>query len=359
MKLTALDVRDVRIVASAAIEPGPTMNVIVGPNAAGKTSVLEAIHLLATGRSFAAARAARLVRTGAGPLRVVGRVAGVGGAEHRIGIERAGSGAPRLRMDGRNVERIADLARTLPVIAVHPGSHELVAGGPAERRRLVDFGLFHAEPGFHEVWQRYRRAIAQRNALLRAGRADRELAPWEGEAGSSGEQLHAFRAAYVRDLEPRVRRLGARVATGMETLEVAYRPGWQEAGSLADALAQGRRQDRERLVTTRGPHRADLQLRIEGHDVRQRISRGQQKLLAYVLRLAQAEQLERSGCALLLDDLPAELDRERRAAVLELAVSVGAQVFVTALEVESLPGQSRGEARVFHVEQGRVSEMLQ
>ncbi len=362
MRLTALDVRDVRLVRSAALEPGPDVNLLLGPNATGKTSLLEAIHILATGRSFAASRTARVVRVGGGPLRVVGRVQrGLDGTIHRLGIERGSSGPARMRVDGRPAERVAELARLLPVIAIHPQSHELIMGGPGERRRLLDLGLFHVEHRFHDLWQRYRRALSQRNVLLRKRVRESELGPWEVELARAGEQLDEFRCRYVDSLAEEVSMLAPALFGDDVALELEYRRGWHEGEGLADALSRLRSRDIEQRVTGVGPHRADLVVRIDGRDVRQRISRGQQKLLVYLLRLAQAHQLAAAGdgsCVLLLDDLPAELDAERRARVMAAAVSVGAQCFVTALEKESVPIPQDVACNMFHVEQGEVSEVV-
>lgn len=358
MRLTALDVRDLRLIRAAALEPDPAVNLLLGPNASGKTSLLEAIHILATGRSFAASRTARVVRVGAGPLRVVGRVQRDGdGTIHRLGIERGISGAARMRVDGGPAERVAELARLLPVVAIHPQSHELIMGGPGERRRLLDLGLFHVEHRFHDLWQRYRRALSQRNVLLRNRAVESELGPWEMELARTGEQLDEFRRRYVDSLAHEVSALAPALFGDAVALDLEYRRGWQEGEGLAAALARLRRRDIEQRVTGMGPHRADLVLRIDGRDVRQRISRGQQKLLVYLLRLAQARQLAGAvdgSCVLLLDDLPAELDAERRARVMAAAVSVGAQCFVTALEESSVPLPEGVSSTMFHVEQGEV-----
>ena len=363
MRLTALDIHDVRVVAAAALEPVPGMNVVVGANAAGKTSLLEAIHILATGRSFAATRTARVIRAGAGPLRVVGRVqSGTRGGEHRLGLERGTAGPARMRVDGRPAERIAELARVLPLVAIHPESHELIAGGPGERRRLLDLGLFHVEPSFHALWQRYRRALAQRNVLLRRRAAERELEPWESEVVRAGVALDALRQQYVVSLDQAVQHLAPGLFGEGVALELSYRRGWGDDRSLAEALTRLRASELEQRVTGVGPHRAELVLRLDGRDVRQRVSRGQQKLLVYLLRLAQARQLAEAGdghCVLLLDDLPAELDAERRERVMAAAAGIGAQCFVTALERDAVPTVDGMSRQVFHVEQGRVSEMVQ
>lgn len=361
MHLTALDVRDFRVVGSAALEPTPGLNIIVGPNAAGKTSLLEAIHVLSTGRSFAATRPAPLVRHGAGPLRVVGRVLDSSGRVHRLGLERDRTGPARMRLDGASVERVVELARALPVIAVHPDSHELIGGGPDERRRLLDLGLFHVEPGFPVVWRRFRRALAQRNALLRGGGGERAFDPWDQELAAAGESLDAIRRRYIEDLAAAVAPMQARLLGEGSELELGYRRGWPEGASLYDALVAERRRTVERNATGVGPHRADLQLRIAGREVRQQVSRGQQKMLVYLLRLAQAQQLRASplgGCVLLLDDLPAELDAARRERVAAIAREVGVQVFVTALDSDAVPRPAELTTRVFHVEQGRVREMI-
>lgn len=363
MRLTALDVRDVRVVRATALEPGPGVNLLVGPNATGKTSLLEAVHILATGRSFAASRTARVVSVGGGPLRVVGRIQrGGDGVIHRLGIERGSSGPARMRIDGRPAERMAELARLLPVIAIHPQSHELIMGGPGERRRLLDLGLFHVEHRFHELWQRYRRALSQRNVLLRKRVPESELVPWEGELARTGESLDVLRRRYVDSLRASVAALAPGLFGDSVALELEYRRGWHDGENLAEALTRLRSRDIEQRVTGVGPHRADLVLRMDGRDVRQRISRGQQKLLVYLLRLAQTRQLTVSGegdCVLLLDDLPAELDADRRDRVMATALSVGAQCFVTALDSSSVPIPGNIASNVFHVEQGEVSEVVQ
>lgn len=360
MRLTALDIRDVRIIARAAIEPGP-VNLIIGPNAAGKTSLLESIHLLGTGRSFAASRPDRLIRHEGGPLRVVARLESDDGGLHRLGVERGWGGPWRVRLDGATVSRVADLARALPLLVVHPGSHEILAGGPAERRGLLDWGLFHVEHPFHAAWQRYRRALAQRNHLLRRGAREAEITAWNPELVASAEVIDGYRRGYVDELARYVDRLGSIVLREPMELELAYRPGWPVGTRLDSALAERLESDRSLKTTTAGPHRAEFQVRTGGRDSRQRISRGQQKLLIYLLRLAQAEQLvERTGRrpVLLFDDPAAELDRDHQARVLAASLDSGAQLFVTALDAAQLALPENTDFRTFHVEQGRVQEVI-
>jgi len=360
MRLTALDVHDVRVVEAAALEPCGGINLIVGANAAGKTSLLEAIHLLSTGRSFAATRPTRLVGWGGGPLRIVARVQSGSGALHRLGLERGATGAALMRVDGRSAERVAELARLLPVVAIHPDSHGLIGGAPAERRRLLDLGLFHVERAFHASWQTFRRALAQRNAVIRAGAGSAELDAWDRELADAGLAIDRMRRAYVEGLASEVDALMPELLGAPGRVELTYRPGFDAEVGLHESLRRSRGRDREQHTTTVGPQRADLRVRLDGRDVRQRVSRGQQKLLVYLLRLAQARQLAGAeGCVLLLDDPGAELDVEHRGRVMAAVLGIGVQAFVTAVDLAAVPLPSAVESKVFHVEQGRVAEVIQ
>lgn len=361
LRLTAIDIRDFRIVPRAAIEPG-AVNWLFGANGAGKTSILEAIHLLGTGRSFVPGRGSRLIRTGAGPLRVVARLEEDGGHRHRMGLERNAGGRLLMRLDGSWVERIADLAERLPVVAIHPGSHEILAGGPEQRRRLLDWGLFHVEHGYLAVWQRYRRVLAQRNALLRSRAGARSLEPWDGEFAASGELVDQARRDYVAALEPHVRSASGELLRAGGEVRVRYRSGWTAGTPLRTALEERRARDVDQLTTTVGPHRGELLVTLDGHEARHRVSRGQQKLLVYVLRLAQARlhrERKGGGPVMLLDDLGAELDTDHRERVLATALETGSQLFVTAVSPDTPDVPASTAINWFHVEQGTVSEVLQ
>lgn len=361
MRLTALDIRDFRILPRAAIEPG-AVNWLFGANGAGKTSVLEAIHFLGMGRSFVPGRGEGLIRTGAGPLRVVARLEGESGDRHRIGAERGTGGRLLMRLDGGWVERIADLAERLPVLAIHPGSHEILAGGPEQRRRLLDWGLFHVEHGYLPVWQRYRRVLAQRNALLRSRSGVRSLDSWDGEFIASAGMVDQARRGYVDAIQGHVRAVSDELLRSGESVGLRYRSGWAEGSSLESALAQRRQRDMDQFTTTVGPHRGELVVTLDGHEARHRVSRGQQKLLVYILRLAQARlhrERRGGGPVILLDDLGAELDADHRRRVLATALGTGSQLFVTAVTPEVPEVPPSAIMNWFHVEQGKVSEVLQ
>jgi DNA replication and repair protein RecF len=232
-----------------------------------------------------------------------------------------------------------------------------VEAGPSERRRYLESGVFHGEQGFLNEWRHNRRVLGQRNAALKARVADSELALWSEPLVTAGMRVHAARAAYIADLAALASGL-ARDLVGAE-IRLEYRPGWRRGLSLAEALDEGRARDRSSGFTQAGPHRADLQLDFDSGGVRETASRGQQKLVAATLVLAQVQLFERRTgrrSTLLLDDASAELDRAAQTRLAAALEGLKAQQILTGLSLESL--QPKAGFPVFHVEQGQIRPML-
>ena len=358
MKLEQLELTDVRSVQRAKLEPGDGLNLLIGGNGAGKTSVLEALHLLAYGRSFRGRVRDGLIRTGAGALQVFARWSEQdGGRRRQVGLRHAGN-EWQGRLDGADVGQLSELCTALAAVTFEPGSHALLSGGGEPRRRLLDWGLFHVEPAFLPVWRRYARALKQRNALLKAGGSAAMLDAWDAELATAGELLDRHRRSYVEALEPRVECWANELLPELGPAEHAYLPGWRrDELALADALLVQRERDRLLGYTSAGPHRADLQLGFANRPARESLSRGQSKLAALALLLAQAEDFrDRRGewPLILLDDLASELDRGHRHALLSALVASGAQVFITGTELEALELEPDWSSRMFHVEHGVV-----
>lgn len=360
MHIESLQLHRIRNIDSAKLEPSPGVNLIVGANAAGKTSLLEAIDFLSRGRSFRAYRADELIQSGAPGCRVVGRVRGDETFDvAQLGIERSNH-ATRARLDGADASSLSALARRLAVVVLEPLSLSLVNGGPAERRAFVDWGAFHSEEAFLPGWKRFGRLLAQRNALLKGRAETRLLDALDAQVAFEGEAVGEARAAYLSRLAPLVSDLAGRIL-GEDGLSWQFRKGWREDESLQDALARKRTRDRERGFTSVGPHRADLELTLNQDSLSKTGSRGQQKASVAVLKLAQAGLYrEETGerAVLLLDDVASELDRTHRAGVLEGVSALGGQVFVTAIEEGALRLAGDAESKLFHVEHGRLQELV-
>ncbi len=354
MRLLELEVRAFRVLREVRLALGPGLNLIVGPNASGKTSVLEAVHVLARGRSFRTPSLEEAVRRGEPGFVVRGQVESVGGRRW-VALGRHG-GETEVRVGVQRGRSAAFLAGHLRVWAVHAGTVALVEGGPGERRQLVDWGVFHVEPGYLDLWRRYRRALRQYNALLRRGAREAELRPWGRTLAEAGEALEALRAGWLPSWERAL--AGALEALGpLPSVRVGYHRGWGRGLGLGEALAAAAAAERALGFCRTGPHAMDLRLTVEGRPARRMLSRGQQKLLALAMALAAARVAAEAGAAgvLLVDDLAAELDAERRARAAELLAATGAQAIATAVEMGAFPAGAWPDVRVFHVEQGAVA----
>jgi DNA replication and repair protein RecF len=352
MGLNRLQVSGFRCFEHAELEPGPGVNLITGANASGKTSLLEAIFLLGRGRSFRSARRDALIREGGDLLRTIGRL--TDGRTVGFEVSRSGWSA---RAGGEPVKQLTELAGVMAVQLMDPEIHRLVQEGPGERRRYLDWATFHVKPGFLDAWRNYQRALRQRNAALKAGERDLMIEPWERALAEEGRLLDRYREETLVALREPVNEV-ARILLGAE-LRMEYRQGHAGGQDLADALSAHRSRDRRAGMTQVGPHRADIGLALDGHKARGWVSRGQQKLLAAAMVLGQARLLAPQWGdrgILLVDDPAAELDRERCRILLELIGQTPFQVFLTSLDVESLPGLS--PARVFHVEQGTLAAVV-
>lgn len=360
MRLAELRIENLRNVASAQIELGPRVNLFLGGNGAGKTSLLEAAYLLSHGRSFRSGRHETLTRIGQESMSIFGRVQHADGSERRVGMVRSRSGW-EARIDGRTAEGMIEVLREAAVVCFEPGSHDLIAGPGEGRRRFLDWGVFHVEPEFGVVSRRFRRALKQRNALLRSGTTARDLAPWDAELVACADRIDDWRRHYVGLWEIGLARVLGDLLPELGAVDVSYRSGWLADARLQDVLAERVDRDRARGHTGAGPHRADWSIAFERAPQREHLSRGQEKLCALACALSQAAlfaQLRGEWPVVCLDDLASELDREHQAAVLSWLDAVEAQVLITGTERPTMLANPDATARTFHVEQGQVATLL-
>jgi DNA replication and repair protein RecF len=359
MSIELLTINHVRIIKRAEIQPSPSVNLITGPNAAGKTSLLEAIDILSRGRSFRTHLAERLVSSGQSELIVTARLHQSEGASLNIGLEKSRRGA-RIHIQESPAQSIAELASLLPVQVLHPESHQLIQGGPTYRRAYLDWGTFHVKRQFLPIWRRYQRSLHQRNAALKAADEPKNIRVWHGELSETGECIDNFRREYVHALTPVINEYVEKLPS-VNQLTFSYQSGWPEAQSLAALLEREISADIQRGYTRYGPHRAELEIRVNGKYAHGIVSRGQQKLLAATMRLAQTRlftQQTARACVILVDDLPAELERVYRERLLRALSQLDAQLFITAIEADDLNMGMWPDVKRFHVEQGDIQELV-
>lgn len=359
MWLSELRLANVRNVADAEISLHADVNEFVGANGAGKTSVLEAAYMLSHGRSFRSVKRESLIRFGEECLSVFAEVRR-SSQVRRLGLSRR-RGDWAARLDGQEISALAELLREVAVVCFEPGSHSLISGGAEERRRFVDWALFHVEHSYVDIASRYRRALKQRNALLRSGGADTELDIWDHELETAALRLTEWRAGYIGRLEPVVCRLSDLLVPELGQPTISYQRGWGQGTEFIESLRYRRSQDRERGHTSAGPHRADWRLTFAHAPEREHLSRGQEKLTALVCVLAQGRLFKDElgdWPIVCLDDLASELDSQHQRRVLEWLDGIDAQILITGtspLPELELPRRQRS---MFHVEQGIITRLL-
>ncbi len=346
-----LDLHGFRNLGDARLAPHPRLNVVVGANGAGKTSLLEAVYFLSRVRSFRTRQLDRLIRWGAGEMRVAGIRHG-----DRLGVARS-PGQTRLRLNGADASARSSLAERLPVQVINTEHQRLILDGPRVRRQFLDWGAFHMERDYHSRALRYHHALRQRNAALRADDRRSERA-WTPLLAQYAADLDAARERFVEALLPTWERL-TRSWLGLDGLGLRYYRGASATQAWAQVFAEQQERDRAQGFTGRGPHRADLVLshgRLAAVDT---LSRGQQKLLVVALLIAEVRLWAEGGLApvLLIDDLPAELDPEHLRAVLETVTAEPAQVFLSAISAEALP-PSLPRGHWYTVRQGTLATMV-
>ena len=355
MALLSFEINNFRNIQHSSLVFSPGLNLITGKNAAGKTSLLEAIYCLGRVRSFRTAVSEQAIRYGASAYRLVGRVGPAEGQTQPIGIEREAASL-RVHLDGQPIKRLSDLAGRFPVQVLSADTPTILNGGPRYRRQALDWALFHVEQSYREIWQRYNRALRQRNAALRAHQAAASIHAWDAELCESAEQLHQFRGTYFESLKPHLLGEIEDLLPGV-ALSVRYQPGWPAGGAFADVLAKSLEKDRVRGYTRFGPHRGDFSLMMDDHSVSAHCSRGQQKSVTVGFLLAQVKlQRERAVPmgAFLLDDLSSELDARHQARIIKALRELDTQVFVTAIDDAIIDATDWRDASRFHVEHGDI-----
>lgn len=374
MYLEKIYVRHFRTYASVAVDLAPTVNVFAGPNAAGKTNLLEAVYVLATGSSPRTTRDAELVAFGATAFFLKGLVRSertAAGAVLEVAYELEKGKAARV--NGRQAASLAELAALLPVVYFAPEEILMVSGAPARRRAFLDRLLCQCQPAYAHHLERYRFVLQQRNALLqdvRAKAASPELLPiWDEQLAVHAGQVVIRRLEAVAALDDLVRDEYRRFAAGEEPA-LAYQPSWEGvreepadrlptaervAESLLDALAKRRSLEAARGFTLVGPHRDDLMVTIDGRDARLYASQGQRRSLVLALKFASARLIERAlqtRPVFLLDDVLSELDTRRQWHLMERAS--GAQVLITCTDREDLEEIAAGRGSLFTVAKGEI-----
>ena len=361
MIITRAQLNHFRSYEACEIAPCEGVNVLLGDNGQGKTNVLEALYLCCTGRSHRTRQDREMIRWGADFAREEARALRRDGS-HSVEIILPALGRRRLKIAGQEASKSGELMGHVTGVLFSPEDLRTVKDGPAERRRFVDMALSQIRPAYYYALQRYNRALKQRGEVLRAAAASPSmlstLDAWDEQLAAAGAELAAHRRSYIETLSKAAALTHRDISDGREALEIRYLPSvsaGDDARSIREALFAAREGDARRMVTSVGPHRDDVQILVEGRDVRAYGSQGQQRTAALSMRLSELDVMRETmgeWPMLMLDDVMSELDPGRRRQL--VGRLKGVQTFITCTDAADLAGAEVGKA--WRVAQGELKE---
>jgi len=352
IRLDSISIRDFRNLERVDLQLPAEGVAIIGDNGHGKTNLLEAIYYLQIMRSIRDARDQDLTRFDATGFHIAAKVHEPDEHEISVGFERS-SKRKKVMLDGVQPRRLSDALGSFPSVMFSPRDLELVSGAPSERRRYLDLVLALTDRKYLHALQHYRANLARRNAALRnatrRGASDAEVSVWEPALAEHGSRLIETRARWVASSAPEFARLSEEIGENGEA-QIRYVSPFAESEARYDVLLaafeEKRALDMRRGLTHVGPHRDDLELTLDGRDLRLFGSAGQQRTAAIALRMLEAATLRDHAGAkpvLLLDDPFAELDIRRAARILLMLEKrgLGQTILVVPRESDIPPGLMR------------------
>ncbi|MCW8908133.1 MAG: DNA replication/repair protein RecF [Sedimenticola sp.] len=329
MSINTLQILNLRNIQKATLNFCSGLNLIHGDNGSGKSTLLEAIYLIARGRSYRTSRFGSVIRHGEASTTLFAETTTE--RKHRIGIQKTTS-STKVKVDGKEVEKLSDIAKITPLQIITPMSHEILERGPEYRRRFLEWGVFHVEHNHFPLYRKFLKNLRQRNMALR--NRERSLEAWDHSLARLGEALNELRLSYFKQLtgefETHAKNLGLDLK-----LRFDWKRGWSDESPLAEVLRKNREGDLQKGYTSAGPHRADFKVSIQGRSAFNTASRGQQKMIIVALHLAQASvMVNRLDAApiILIDDLVSELDLTNRMRLAEYLGELQFQVFITSTD---------------------------
>ncbi|MDC3221573.1 DNA replication and repair protein RecF [Gammaproteobacteria bacterium] len=360
--IESLFIYNIRNLRQLRIYPSQTINLVQGKNASGKTSLLESIYLLSSLKSFRTNKAVSAISYNENKFTISAKVT-TDNADIDIGVEKSDAGVSNLRIDGKTVKSVSKISQYLPTIVIDNQVFNLVDGTSIVRRKFINKGLFYHNMHFNVLWSSYSKILQHRNSLLKKRPIDSGLLViLDKQLEDLVIKIDALSRDYVRDIYPIFKDI-LNIFLDTSGLSFEYITGWQEScggeKSFSKVLLENREQDIARGFTGVGAHRSDIKMLIDDNNVSNLLSRGQKKIFATSLHIAQAKFLQQLSIrknVLLVDDLAAELDSINSDKLIDLLISLDSQLFITAIEPDTHSRilSKQNDKKVFTLEDGNI-----
>lgn len=358
MYLKNFQCQGVRNLRPLKIELAAGLNIFYGINGAGKSSVLEAISLLTSGRSFRTSKVESVTQNSSNDFAMFGET----DTSLRLGLGFNKLNKKKtIKINGEVSKALSKLSKIYPTQVLSPESYHLIDSGPGERRKYLDWCLFHVEHSYLHNWKSYSQVLKQRNALLRNSKAvnHEAIGPWDKQLVEAEKLITVQRRNILQGLEEQLRQIVAELDLDFASgITIDYYPGYTD--EFSSKLAANRKVDFESGFTKAGPHKADLRIKVEGKLAKDYLSRGQKKVLINALFLAQTSLLKKlvaKESLFVIDDFTSELDTSNQKALLRILLSQNnVQIILSCLHLESLNWLKTryNRAHMFHVEHGQI-----
>jgi DNA replication and repair protein RecF len=362
MKLDKVQIRHFRNIHDLSLSAHKNLNVFLGDNGSGKSSILEALHYLGFARSFRTQKHKNVISHEQSGFTVFCSAFVEGFGLQKFGISRLTDDTCIVNINGQKSKRASDLASYLPIQIFTPQSSDLLVGAPKLRRRYLDWLLFHVEQSYNLDFQVFSKSLRHLNALYKNKQHADGVEYWVEVLCEKGEEITIKRSNLLDNHLIQLINTNLKDFLPEFSFEISYYRGWEKGCTLADAILKNKLRDKKNGYLSVGPHKADLRIKIQGINAHEVLSRGQLRMLVAGMQLAQTQYLHaktEKTSIFLLDDVGAELDEEKRKVFISKLNTSDTQLFVTAIDIKQLEFlKNYNDKKVFHVEHGQVREEI-
>ncbi len=365
MYIKNIELKDFRNYESLSLNFNKNVNLILGKNAQGKTNLLEAIYICSIGRSFRTNKDSEMIKFGRDFARVYIEIL-KDDIDKSIEIIYSKDSKKFAKADGIKLRKTSELLENLYLVIFSPEDLKIVKDEPEKRRKFMDRELCQIKPAYYDSLSNYKKILMQRNAYLKESDINRSMLDvWDMQLAKYGAMIMSLRNYFLKDLSQTAAEIHNKITNEKENLEIKYAPNVEffenrkeQEEKFYEKLKESYDSDIRQRTTTKGPHKDDFELFIDGINVRSFGSQGQQRTSALSLKLAEINIIkEETGCepVLLLDDVMSELDMERQEYLVRTLSNV--QLFITTTEIPEILIKKFSNYTTFNVEGGRIDEI--